>query len=150
MQNVVEKRLKIIYREYMYKKGFTLVELMIVISIITLLMGIGITSYATYTRNARDSRRRVDLEQIRTALELYRSNNNNGTYPSRVEYGQPILVNQRYLDSVPADPMAGGTYGYIPMPVGCTNGAGSLCINYRLNARLEVGNTLSLTPLSSQ
>jgi len=131
----------------MYKKGFTLVELMIVVGIITLLVGTGITSYSTYTRNARDSRRRVDLEQIRTALELFRSNNNQGTYP--LNLGVLTTPGNRYLDSVPTDPIASGTYGYIPLPAGCNNAA-TMCINYRLNSRLEVGTTVSLNPQSSQ
>jgi prepilin-type N-terminal cleavage/methylation domain-containing protein len=62
-------------------KGFTLIELLVVISIIgvvsaTVLLGLNIARV-----KARDARRISDLEQVRTALELYAADN-NGNYPT--------------------------------------------------------------------
>ena len=60
------------------KKGFTLVEMLVVATIIALLSAAGFVSYATANRNARNGKRKADLEQVRAALELYRSD--NGSY----------------------------------------------------------------------
>lgn len=62
------------------KKGFTLIELIIVISIIALLSVIGISTYSSVQVDARNSKRKSDLKEIKSALELYRSE--IGTYPS--------------------------------------------------------------------
>lgn len=51
--------------------GFTLVELMIVISIIALLATIGIVSYSTLQSRSRDSKRMDDIAHIGRALQLW-------------------------------------------------------------------------------
>lgn len=53
--------------------GFTLIELLVVISIISILIAIGTVSFQKTARLSRDSKRRGDLEQVRQALETYRS-----------------------------------------------------------------------------
>ncbi len=51
------------------KNGFTLVELMVVITIIAILTVIGITVYNGVQKNARDARRRADIDSIASAME---------------------------------------------------------------------------------
>lgn len=53
------------------RKGFTLVELMIAISIIAVIAAVGITSFSQSQKLARDSRRKQDLRSLSTALQLY-------------------------------------------------------------------------------
>lgn len=53
------------------RSGFTLIELMIAISIIAIIAAVGITSFSQSQKLARDSRRKQDLRSIATALELY-------------------------------------------------------------------------------
>lgn len=60
--------------------GFTLIEILVVATIIGLLASIAATSYSSLTRSSRDARRKTDLEQMRASLEMYR--NTNGAYPS--------------------------------------------------------------------
>jgi prepilin-type N-terminal cleavage/methylation domain-containing protein len=60
-------------------KGFTLIELLVVIAIIGILITVGAVSYQRAVRLSRDSKRKTDLEQIRQALETYRSE--EGVYP---------------------------------------------------------------------
>jgi general secretion pathway protein G len=60
--------------------GFTMIELLVVATIIIVLSAIGLVSYRTANIKARDGKRKGDLEQVRSALELYRSD--EGTYPA--------------------------------------------------------------------
>jgi len=61
------------------KKGFTLVELLVVVAIIGILAAVGMVMYAGVQKNARIAKRIQDLKAIQTALELYYSVNK--TYP---------------------------------------------------------------------
>lgn len=79
---------------------------MVVIAIISILVTVGIVSYQKTLQLSRDSRRKADLEQIRQALETYRSEND--TYPSTLSALTPD-----YISSLPTDPK-GGSYIYQP------------------------------------
>lgn len=61
------------------RKGFTLIELMIVIAIIIILAAIAIPNYLRMTQKAKKSRVASDFESLATALEAY--NTDWGTYP---------------------------------------------------------------------
>ena len=63
------------------KKGFTLIELLVVVAIIGLLASVVLASLNTARAKGRDAKRLADLEQIRSALQLYWTDN-GGTYPS--------------------------------------------------------------------
>lgn len=53
--------------------GFTLIELLVVISIIGVLMALSIFGLQGAREASRDSKRKADLEQIRSALEIYKA-----------------------------------------------------------------------------
>ena len=55
------------------KKGFTLVELLIVVAIIGILSTLLMANFIGVRQRARDAQRKADLRQIQSALELYRS-----------------------------------------------------------------------------
>jgi len=79
------------------KKGFTLVELIVVITIIMVITALGVVNFAGINKRSRDSRRVADLKKVSIALEIYRQE--NGEYPS----AQAGLVPD-YLEIIPLDP----------------------------------------------
>lgn len=88
----------------MKKNGFTFIEILVVVAIIGLLSGIGLTSYTTANKKARDGKRRADIEQIRSALEMYKAD--NSTYPASLN----DLAS--YISPLPSPPTAIETYEY--------------------------------------
>lgn len=92
-------------------KGFTLIELLVVISIIGILIGLSIFGLQGAREASRDSRRKSDLELIRSGLEIYKSDCND--YPptlssSLVGDGTPVscAITNKYISQVPTDPIA--------------------------------------------
>jgi len=63
-------------------KGFTIVELLIVIVVIGILAALVITTYSGIQKKARNSKRQTDLQSLQTNLEAYF--NEKGYYPNRV------------------------------------------------------------------
>lgn len=103
----------------MNKKAFTLIELMVVMAIIGILVGLSIAAMMGARKTARDGTRKADLEQIRSALEMYKVD--NGLYPplgwggwctqiSNGTYPQVKNALEGYIESVPQDPVYAGTY----------------------------------------
>ena len=60
-----------------HSNGFTLVELLVVISIITLLASVVLTSLNSARAKARDAQRKENLHQMETALRIYFLDNND-------------------------------------------------------------------------
>lgn len=102
------------------KFGFTLIELLVVIAIIGILIAVGSISYTRAVQLSRDSRRKTDLEQIRQALETYRSENN--AYPADTT----SLTTGGYLSTLPVDPKT-GTSGYVYTYTRLTTTTYTLC-----------------------
>jgi general secretion pathway protein G len=80
-------------------RGFTLVELLVVMAIIALLLTIALPRYFQSTDKAREAVLKENLVQMRTAIDQYHAD--RGNYPERLE----DLVDRRYLRSIPRDPM---------------------------------------------
>lgn len=96
----------------MKQRGFTIVELLIVIVIIGILASITIVAYNGIQGRARDSARISDINAIRKALEVYKSF--NGEYPEENvagwEYSHTdpqnfISALKPYLGKTPVDPV---------------------------------------------
>jgi type II secretory pathway pseudopilin PulG len=62
--------------------GFSLIELLVVATIIIVLMTIGLVSYRQSSRSGRNAKRQSDVETVRQALVLYR--NDLDVYPDPV------------------------------------------------------------------
>jgi general secretion pathway protein G len=90
------------------QRGFTLIEIMVVVVIIGLLAAIVVPNMMGYTDTAAISRAKQDIRAIETALNLYRLDNYR--YPTTDE-GLEILVSggnteggKQYLRRIPLDP----------------------------------------------
>lgn len=101
-----------------HKSGFTLIELLVVITIIGVLATLMIANFSGARARARDSRRKSDLNQLKTALRLYY--NDNQAYPPSsggemtcCGFGESFTVNgEEYMRMVPEDPLNTGPYVY--------------------------------------
>lgn len=91
-------------RSYL-NKGFTLIELLVVIGIIAILTGLVAFNFNQARMRARDVQRKNDLAQLKSALELYR-NDNNQKYPNASDYGglMTILSADGYVPNTLEDP----------------------------------------------
>ena len=117
------------HRIKMNKKGFTLIELLTTMTIIAVLLGLALVSFQGARKSARDGKRKADLEQIRSALEMCYADDNQ--YPGSITGNVTCVVSNRtYLDPTPTDPSTGEDY-YYDSPTGAY---------YTLCATLEVIN----------
>jgi len=71
----------------MSRKGFSLVELLVVVAIIGLLSTIAVIAFSSVRSKARDAKRAADIKMIRSALELYYQD--NGSFPISTGALQP-------------------------------------------------------------
>ncbi|OGM03934.1 hypothetical protein A2112_00670 [Candidatus Woesebacteria bacterium GWA1_42_12] len=98
-----------------YKKffGFTLLELLVSISIIGVLAGLALVSFTGSQRQARDTQRKSDIQQYSAALETD-ANEANGLYPVYLAATSLVTVctNDLSLSICPEDPGTGGQYLY--------------------------------------
>lgn len=130
-------------------KGFTLIELLIVIGIMGVIATISVASFSTAQIKARDSRRKADLDGLKKAIEIARSNNNTDGVPgcnppsatcylsAMNDVQNPALV-PTYIKKMPLDPTGAFNYRYRPNPAGCSGVSGiTICTDYSLEACLE-------------
>lgn len=93
-------------------KGFTFIEIILVVTIIGLMGAVFITITSSAPKKARDTRRQSDIKQYQNALEVYASRN-NGLYPSEpVAAGvqnSTTLCADLGITGCPEDPLNGST-----------------------------------------
>ncbi|MFZ2153128.1 MAG: prepilin-type N-terminal cleavage/methylation domain-containing protein [Microgenomates group bacterium] len=110
--------------------GFTLIELIVVITIIAVLTAVTMVSFGGTNKRARDSRRMSDLQKMAVALELARQV--GGTYPASADTLVPS-----YLQALPTDPK---TYDYLYSSTNYT---------YTISAYMEDLGSTNISPAGS-
>lgn len=81
------------------RPGFTLIELIIVLTIIGILLGLAIPQYQTAAKRAREAVLKENLFILRKLINQYHLD--KGHYPPSLQ----ALVEEGYLRSIPVDPM---------------------------------------------
>jgi len=113
-----------------FKSGFTLIELTLVISIIAILSTVLLANFGEGAAQSRDTERKAELRNLQTAIELYRQR--NGEYPlgcngvddwsgqarSGHECGGGnfeyiVDLAPEFISSLPVDPRATSNTGYV-------------------------------------
>ncbi len=90
------------------RKGFMLIELIIVVAIVGILAAVAIPNLVGLTDEAKVSRIKADLSTIGTAAELYYVK--KGTYPKTIAELVDTSGNNGYLKSIPEPPDKSVTY----------------------------------------
>ena len=81
------------------QRGFTLVELLIVISLISILAAMGLVQYKNSVTSTKESVLRTDLFRMRDAIDQYYAD--KGKYPSSLD----SLVSDGHMRKIPEDPI---------------------------------------------
>lgn len=136
------------------EKGFTIVELLIVIVVIGILAALVLNSFSGVQSKARDTKRQTDMKAIATQLEVCYNDKCGGAYPTLVQLtdttaGGFIQTNMKGLDvnalkdsngaTIQANaPASTNQYQYSPTPAGCTGTTGAtLCTSFTVQAYQE-------------
>lgn len=120
------------------KLGFTLLELLVVIGIIGVLVSLGISSYSTAQKKARDSKRKSDLRAIQSCMEQY-YNDNNYVYQtiSGTPLSSTIVCGGTKDMGTPIDPLNDTTYRYSVISSDGTD--------YTISVTLESGDSFEVS-----
>lgn len=142
------------------QRGFTIVELLIVIVVIGILAALVVTTYGGIQAKGRDSQRQSDLSALQTQIEAFYATNNY--YPALADINDTTWrsTNMKSLDAAAlADPGNPGTstlsgsdasssnqkvYGYVTKNAAgtaCTTGSTD-CVSYTSTAYLETSKTV--------
>lgn len=134
-------------------KGFTIIELLIVIVIIAILATIGVVAYGGVQQNARDSKRQSDVSSLHTGFEAYfvqaqqyptlaqANDNSAGGFRETNLKGIPsdTFTDPKAANDQLAAAVAANVYAYEVLPAACDNSVGNECTEYTLTATLESG-----------
>ena len=82
------------------RRGFTLLELLVVMAIIATLLTIAVPRYFRSLERSREAVLKQDIATLRETIDKFYGD--TGKYPETLE----ILVEKHYLRSVPVDPIA--------------------------------------------
>lgn len=143
MQNTPFSSQRLVNHFQTNQKGFTLIEILVVMVIIAILVTLGIGGFSSSQEKGRDARRKGDLRAVAEALEVYY--NDKGEYPTSdtgqievngtggstlvpwgTQFSDPDAASTVYMVKLPSDPSGSQMYFYE-----------SDGVSFQLYARLE-------------
>lgn len=92
------------------RNGFTLIEMLIVFTLIGILVGLGLPQFTNATKRAREAVLKEDLFQFRKLIDQYRLD--KGKYPPSLQ----ALVDEGYLRQIPVDPITKSADTWVEVP----------------------------------
>jgi len=92
------------------QRGFTLIELMVVMTIIAILLSIVAPRYFNSVSKAEEAVLRENLNMMRDAIDKYHAD--SGRYPDSLQ----DLASKKYLRKIPMDPVLNSDSGWIIVP----------------------------------
>jgi general secretion pathway protein G len=107
------------YRARLAGRGFTLIELIVVLTILALLLTVAVPRYFSHLERAKEATLKQDLQVMRDAIDKFYAD--KGRYPEQLEE----LVSARYMRNVPIDPIteSASTWRVVAPPDSETKGA---------------------------
>lgn len=133
-------------------KGFTLIELMIVVVVIGVLAALAIPAYQDYVTRARRADAKAALLQVQLAEEKWRANNSNYGSLTNLTFADPFpSPDGHYSVTVTTVDTSGATpssYAATATPVGTQLANDTECANFVTNQNNDqtVSGTLSGSP----
>ncbi|MDO9050408.1 MAG: prepilin-type N-terminal cleavage/methylation domain-containing protein [Methylotenera sp.] len=91
-------------------KGFTLVELLVVLAILALLLTLAVPRYFTSIERAKEAALQQDLNTLRESIDKFYAD--TGQYPETLE----DLVERKYIRKLPVDPITGKNSTWVLLP----------------------------------
>lgn len=91
-------------------RGFTLIELMVVLAVVALLLSVAMPRYFHSVERSKETILRANLAQVRDALDKHFGD--HGRYPDSLQQ----LVQKKYLRALPIDPItdSASTWSVVP------------------------------------
>lgn len=144
-------------------RGFTVIELLIVIVVIGILATLVVTTYSGIQEKNRDTQRKTDINNLRAKIETYQAQ--SGNYPTLANLNSSgwratnlkglaanALQDPKWNPSIKACTTKGvaqlttvtlpNCFSYEVTPIGCDN-VTTDCTSYILTATLEAGGTFA-------
>lgn len=92
------------------QKGFTLIEMLVVMAVVALLLSIALPRYFGSLEKSKEVALKENLQTMRTGIDKFYAD--KGHYPETLE----DLVTEKYFRAVPADPVTESTTTWILIP----------------------------------
>lgn len=127
------------------RNGFSLIELLVVISIIGLLSTMSVVSLDGARQKARDARRQGDISTLRTAIEMYKTQYSDDRVPVANNWTALSSALSNFLTAAPQDPNNTGAYTYVYCRNTLANDNGYL-IAAVLEQKVEVFGDMDIKP----
>ena len=110
------------------KNGFTLIEIMIVFTLIGILVGMGIPNFSYSIKRSREAVLKKNLWVMRYTINQYYTD--KGKYPLSIQ----SLIDDEYLGSIPIDPITKSSETWVEVQETPTEEdlmeCGQICVNH--------------------